>query len=287
MNELKPELRSTIQVPVRLSGGFGRGFARLSGASAPSGNGSPGLAAPCACVPKAMDAIPSATKAALSAIFFVSLVICHPFQLVTRAATMGPGVTRERSVLRRRPARRIARHIGEHGAISEFHGHEASTLAAIAQRVHRDGDLIARLQRGRAPAGARHIVRAVALDAPLVRAARGVGHLDLDPAVWIRPTEADDRADEFNRLIAIEHRARMMREGRSRQRAEHRGDQRESKDFRLMAARMKHLRPPGIPFGGAFRNPPGATPRTLSVSPDYAPTGCRVAMESWTSSDPG
>src|ERR1700728_2851315 len=125
MNELKPELRSTIQVPVRLNGGFGRGFARLSGASAPSGNGSPGLAAPCACVSTAMDAIASATKAALSAIFLVSLVICHPFQCATQAAKRGPDVMRERSVFRRRPTGRIARHIGEHGAVCELHGNEA------------------------------------------------------------------------------------------------------------------------------------------------------------------
>src|ERR1700728_1601030 len=94
MNELKPELRSTIQVPVRLNGGFGRGFARLSGASAPSGNGSPGFAA-CARAPDASDAIPSTTKAALSAIFVVSLVICRPFQFAARAARMGQGVIGE------------------------------------------------------------------------------------------------------------------------------------------------------------------------------------------------
>src|SRR3984957_13728696 len=162
MNELKPELRSTIHVPVRLNGGLGRGFARLSGASAPSGKGSPGFAAPCACALKAIDARTSATKAALSAILFVSLVICRPFQFAARAARMGPGVMRERSVLRR-SARRIASHIGEHGDVPKLRGDEAATFAAIAQRVHRDGDLITRLQRGGSPTGTRHVVRAVAL----------------------------------------------------------------------------------------------------------------------------
>src|ERR1700722_19474237 len=37
MNELNPALRSTVHVPVRLKGGFGRGFARLAGERAPSG----------------------------------------------------------------------------------------------------------------------------------------------------------------------------------------------------------------------------------------------------------
>src|SRR5215469_11945474 len=37
MNELNPALRSTVHVPVKSNGGFGRGFLRLSGARAPSG----------------------------------------------------------------------------------------------------------------------------------------------------------------------------------------------------------------------------------------------------------
>src|ERR1700683_2935681 len=118
--------------------------------------------------------------------------------------------------------------------------------------MHGDRHLITGLQSGGTPAGARHIVWTVALDAPLIGAARGVGHLDLDPAVRIRPTEAHDSADELDRLVAIEHRARMMRECRNCQRAEHRRDERDSKESFLMAARRRHLYPPGFPFDSAI-----------------------------------
>src|SRR5271155_5177671 len=88
MNELKPELRSTIQVPVRLNGAFGRGLSRLSGASAPSGNTSGVLCCcfACARAPVAIVARPTATTAAPNANFVLSFVIWDPFQVARRLA---------------------------------------------------------------------------------------------------------------------------------------------------------------------------------------------------------
>src|ERR1039458_4994566 len=88
INELKPALKSTVQVPVRLKGGFGRGFARLSGARAPSGKfgGAACGCAPfvggcadcCACAPDATAPIikPNTTVAAKT---FLDSLISAPF----------------------------------------------------------------------------------------------------------------------------------------------------------------------------------------------------------------
>jgi hypothetical protein len=59
---------------------------------------------------------------------------------------------------------------------------------------------------------------ASAFDTPLLGAAGRVRHVDFNPTVGIGPPEADDGADQFDRLVAIEHRAGMVREGRTAKR---------------------------------------------------------------------
>src|SRR6516162_5411068 len=88
MNELNPALRSTVHVPVKSNGGFGRGFLRLSGARAPSGM--TGISFPaggfcCADVHGARIAkkmAPASARAGLNPelpIFLTPLCCVHPF----------------------------------------------------------------------------------------------------------------------------------------------------------------------------------------------------------------
>ena len=96
------------------------------------------------------------------------------------------------------------------GAVGQDYRQQAATGTAVAQRVERHGDFVARLYRAAPPAGFVEVGRTVAFKSPDRGFAAWVGRYHIEPGVGIYPIKILDGANDGRSLCVIEHREGVM-----------------------------------------------------------------------------
>src|SRR4051812_2866534 len=99
----------------------------------------------------------------------------------------------------------------EHTAVGQSNPNQRRIWPAVFQRIADDGDLVAALDRGAGPPGARHHVGTSAFESPVGLLPFRVGDQDLDPGVRIVPLHFPDDSGQRHLLGPIECRKRVMR----------------------------------------------------------------------------